>query len=176
MKFNSTIFAVLLGLSVLGTPMVASARRIPNYRRAQVSAWFHSVRPARRQRFLSNHPYLAQHRWLLNHPGAWQNRGNNGRAYSTRQWGANPALPGIYNGQEPDGDEYGCAQPPWRHRELERENFRRVCNGDGDADDCGGAAYNYQSPGYAYGNHYYGNQYPAYGSAGFLPMIQQFVP
>jgi hypothetical protein len=182
MKLSSRIFALVLGFSVMGVPAIASAHphlgRV--YHRAVVSQRFHSMSYGQRQRFLPNHPYLANHRWLLNRPYGAQNAARSARWYGNHQWTWNNGYQGAYS-QEPDGDEYGAsnysyAQPGWRHHEPDRDDYRAACGGDGDADDCGPAAYGYSAPGYGYGNPNYGSPNRGYGAGSMLPMLQQFIP
>jgi hypothetical protein len=180
MKLNSTILSMLLGLSVMGVPAIASAHPNHPYHRAAVSQWFHSAPYARRQRFLANHPYLASHRWMLNRPYGAHNAARSARWYRKHGWALNNGYQGVYN-QEPDADDYSApnysyVQPGWRHREPDRDDYRGACGGDGDADDCGPAAYTYSAPSYGYGTPYYGNPYRGNGVGSILPMLQQFIP
>ncbi len=180
MKFKSTIFAILLGLAPMGVPAIASAHPHNTYRRAIVSQRFRAMPYGRRQRFLSNHPYLANHRSMLNRAYGTQNAARSAHWYRKHPGAWNSAYQGNYN-QEPDGDEYGAqnysyAQPRWRHHEPDRDDYQAACGGDGDADDCGPAAYTYGAPNYGYGNRHRGNSYRGYGMSSMVPMLQQFIP
>jgi hypothetical protein len=180
MKFKSTMFAILVGLAPMCVPAIASAHPHNCYRRAVVSQRFHAMPKGRRQRFLSNHPYLASHRWMLNRANAAKSAARSAHWYRKHPGAWNSAYQGIYN-QEPDGDEYGAqnnsyAQPRWRHHEPDRDDYQAACGGDGDADDCGRAAYTYGAPSYGYRYPYYGNSYGGGGMYSMLPMLQQFIP
>lgn len=184
MKFKSTVFAALLGLSLMGVPAIASAHPHPRraYRRAMVAARFQSMSHRGRQRFLYNHPYLANHRWLLNQRQANRSAARSVRWSRNHQWGWNNGYQGTY-AQEPDGDEaaapgYANVPPGWRHREPDGDDYHAACGGDGDADDCGPASYTYGGQGYGNGGQYYGSGYGngGYGWRNMLPMVQQFIP
>lgn len=193
MKFNSTLVAALLGLSLLGVPALASAHpnRFHAYHRAMMSARFNSMSHWQRHRFLSNHPYLASHRWMLNPGGKQAARAARWNRWQRGAW--NNSYEGAY-GQEPDGDEaaapgYANVPPGWRHHEPDRDDYRSACGGDGDGDDCGPAAYSYGGQAYGngygyrgapygngYGSPYYGSSYGANAWSNMLPMIQRFIP
>lgn len=189
MNFKSTVFAALLGLSLMGVPAIASAHPHPRraYRRAMVAARFHSMSRWNQKRFLYNHPYLSSHRWKLNQHQASQNAARAAHWSRNHQFNWNNGYQGAY-AQEPDGDEatapgYSNVPPGWRHREPDGDDYHAACGGDDDADDCGGpASYSYGAPGngYGYGNggQYYRNSYGngGYAWSNMLPMIQQFIP